>query len=161
MRATLVPPVRELPDACSDDIGNRSAFLVRSGANATVPLNAPITVGFNPEIAGSSAPDVDYRLPCIRGRVALAYGSLGGAAKITKIGRLDVDHVDVTAPDGSISPRQGRYTVTDVSGRVTTLNGEYPTGTGIDVPPGTYKIDVTYFANSGDRKKFTQTVTTP
>lgn len=68
---------------------------------------------------------------------------------------------EITAPDGSIAPREGRYSVTDVSGHISTLNASYPTGTGIDVPPGTYKIDVTYTANSGDPKTFTQTVTTP
>ena len=93
--------------------------------------------------------------------MALAYGSLGGASKTTKIGRLDVDHVDVTAPDGSIAPREGRYSVTDVSGHISTLSRDYPTGTSIAVPPGTYQVDVTSRANSGDPKTFTQTVTTP
>ena len=86
-------------------------------------------------------------------------GSLGGAAHETKLGRIDVDHVDVTTPTGTVEAREGIYRI-ESDGMGMFQDRKFKTGTGVDVPPGTYRVVVSYPANSG-WKEFTQTVTTP
>jgi hypothetical protein len=52
-----------------------------------------------------------------------------------KLARLDVEHVEVTMPDG---------TTKDASGTVTIGTLTFPTGSGIDLLPGTYDLAIGY-----------------
>jgi hypothetical protein len=52
-----------------------------------------------------------------------------------KLARLDVEHVGVTMPDG---------TTKDASGTVTIGTLAFPTGTGIDLLPGSYDLAISY-----------------
>lgn len=52
-----------------------------------------------------------------------------------KLARLDVEHVGVDMPDG---------TTKDASGTVTIGTLSFPTGTGIDLLPGTYDLAISY-----------------
>jgi hypothetical protein len=180
MRATFAPlPVRELPDSdlCTSDPQTISVSGSRweNGAARSADLVAMRSdvLGFNPEVAAiygaPTAPTLTYMTPCFGG-IDVEFGSVGGAAKVNRLGRIDVDDVEVAQPGGGTEIRRGEYQIFDSGNRsrvryVIRQNGSVgqilPTGTGVDVAPGTYKVVVTYTTNSGVRKTFEQMVTTP
>ena len=160
MRAKISHAVRELPNGCT--IMRDEISVGGGGRSMTFPATVTKTIGVNPEVVAleSRAADggkMSYRLPCMKYDLDLPVGSLGGAAREIKLGRIDVDHVDVTTPTGTVEAREGTYRI-DNDGMF--ADQKFKTGTGVDVPPGTYHIVVSYYANSGS-KEFTQTVTVP
>jgi hypothetical protein len=167
-RAKLVAPKRELPDACTAGGVDPGAVEIAGYGEKTVGGlgSADLVVGFNPEIAalsqrGPKVEGVTYRLPCGL-PMPLAYSAPGGTAKVTTIGRIDVDHVEVTLPGGATETRPGRYRI--YAGATTTTpihETDFPTNTGIDVPPGSYTVVTTYTSNSGETKTSVSRVTTP
>jgi hypothetical protein len=66
--------------------------------------------------------------------------------------------VDVALPTGGTETREGTYTI--MAGSTPVFTSSFKTGTGVDVPAGTYRVDVTYASNTGP-KTFTETVTVP
>jgi hypothetical protein len=165
-RVEFVPPVRELGNACVSSTGNSmrlSAPNVSPYREFYVNISKEsLIVGFNPKIFRSETPPkVVYRLPCLSDDVSLTYGALGGAPLQINIGRIDVDHVDVTTASGTVEQREGTYEVLNPKTGLRVTNDErYKTGTGLDVPPGTYKVVVSYQADTGT-KTFTEVVTVP
>ena len=77
------------------------------------------------------------------------------------LGRLDVDHVAVKRPDGTTEKVEGSYHVMAVDGVTSIIDGWYPTNTGLDLPPGTYKLIVNYPTSAGTEGRFEETFTTP
>lgn len=167
MRAKLVAPERELPNGCVND-GSLAAgqIEIRSAEGAKIGnLGKEIVVGFNPAIARANgisqtpAPTT-YRLPCTRLTGDVRFSASGATPTSVALGRIDVDDVDVELPSGARERRAGTYRVTHRTGGAVT-DRELPTNTGIDVPPGTYEVVVTYVANTGVLQTSRHTVTTP
>lgn len=160
MRARIVAAARELPNGCT--IMRDEVSVSGGGRTMTYAGVQSMTIGVNPDVVAlesrtANGGAMTYRLPCMKYDIELPVGSLGGAVRQIKLGRLDVDHVDVTTPSGAVEAREGTFSIENDN----MFEGQtFKTGTGVDVPPGTYRITVAYPANSG-WKQFTQTVTVP
>jgi hypothetical protein len=95
--------------------------------------------------------------------VDVPLASKGAASLPFQLGRIDVD--DVTLRDASGGPQtaSGLFTVErkGADGTFTAFSScTYGTKTGIDVPPGTYRITTTYFIQ-GSMGRSVDTVTVP
>ncbi|MBS2016594.1 MAG: hypothetical protein JST00_27165 [Deltaproteobacteria bacterium] len=165
MRVKVVAPQRELPDACRDTNGPAGTIRIASSAGAVEGvIGAELIVGFNPLVARANGvaptPNATYTLPCSGWSMPLTYSASGAAPRELRLGRIDVDDVDVTLPNGATEARRGTYRILAQSGAVFG-DREFPTNTGVDVPPGTYDIDVTHLTNAGERSTKRYRVTTP
>lgn len=162
MRAKIVAAKRELPNGCT--IARDEITVGAIGRGMSFAASQTTIIGVNPEVVALESRDANggkmtYVLPCMGYALELPVGSLGGAAHETRLGRIDVDHVDVTTPTGTVEAREGVYRI-ESDGMGMFQDQKFKTGTGVDVPPGTYRVVVSYPANSG-WKEFTQTVTAP
>lgn len=156
----IVPPARELPDACRGDrIETGSVELSNAIASTKVALRGPVEIGQNPKILGGHSFPIVMRLPCVLGEVSVSLGAVGAGPKELKLGRLDVDDVSVAMPDGSKKTVRGSYRVLR-DGR-DAISFRPSTNTGIDLPPGKYKVVVEYPTSAGTPGTFEETFTTP
>jgi hypothetical protein len=76
------------------------------------------------------------------------------------LGRLDVDDVDVTLADGTHKKVRGWYTVADANTGLGVTTA-FQTNTGLDLPPGKYKLHVNYPTSAGTTGSYDETFTTP
>lgn len=157
----IVPPVRHLPDACDSGItlkGMASAGTTRMA----IGLDAPTEVGENVAFLESltNGPRTLYELPCVKNHHTLPMGEPGVAPKDFQLGRIDVADVDVTNADGTVTKVRGQWYLLDWSTRILSV-GWLPTNTGLDLPPGTYELVVTYPQTAGTEGTFRETFTTP
>jgi hypothetical protein len=135
----------ELPN-CSDtfylqatDLASGASVkstLEREDGNAFVVAHAPWNVGRRVRYElrpGSSMPDqaISFELPTSAGRI-----------DVVRLGRLDVDDVEFGEGDAARTI-SGWYTVRSTTGARTVIAG-CPTGTGIDLRPGEYDVEIDY-----------------
>jgi hypothetical protein len=126
----------------------------------------PIEIGMSPHIAARSSQKVDeiaLQLACVRLPWGLPFPAVGSAPVDVRPGRRDVEDVDVTMADGTRQKVRGTYDVRDASSgeRVLANDLQPPTNTGVDLPPGRYKVIVTYPTTAGASATFEDTFTTP
>lgn len=138
--AKLVPLTVRTQDAKSVDLGVNDAIVTR--ANAGI------------------APQPELVLPCVTRPVPIPLGNLGAGPRAMKVGRLDVDDVDVTGDFGKATVR-GTYEVFVAATGEPVLASSLPTGTGIDLPAGTYRLVVHYTKTGGEKGSFEETFSTP
>jgi hypothetical protein len=164
--ARIVPAAKELPDACPRGAGMGTVIYGHSSRTEAMsfPLTEPTEVGVNDRIVAvrnALRPDYKLNLPCVTLQPRIELGALGAGPKDLKLGRLDVDDVEVTMGDGSKKTVRGTYRVFDATGTTMILLQQFPTNTGIDLPPGTYKVRVEYPQTAGTTGSFEETFTTP
>jgi hypothetical protein len=169
--ARIIPPAaRELPDACtSDSISPGTANLSTERGSTTIAVTKPVEVGQNPKVlaalgyTGARTLPLTLMLPCVseKGLMKIPLGAVGAGPTDIKIGRLDVDDVEVTMPDGTKKAVRGSYRVLTADGTADVLRVRPATNTGVDLPPGTYKLVVEYKTSAGTMSSFTETFTTP
>lgn len=166
--ARIVPAAKDLPDACPTNRGVATLLFKspRTSYDGTsFTIGGPIEVGVNDRVLtvknGGIQPDFRLQLPCVSLSPRVELGALGAGPKDMKLGRLDVDDVEVTMGDGSKKLVRGTYKVFDATGTSMILSQQMPTNTGIDLPPGTYKLRVEYPQSAGTTGSFEETFTTP
>jgi hypothetical protein len=165
MRVKIVAPTRELPEACDDRANPPGTITVANGGGRMRGvLESELVVGFNPVIAkyhrAPETPNATYRLPCTGWDMPLQLSASGASPRVLRLGRIDVDDVEVTLPSGGTELRRGTYRIIARGGAVLGTR-DFPTNTGIDVPPGSYDVDVTHTSNAGERVTTRYSVTTP
>lgn len=163
--ARIVPAGRDLPNACTgQQLAYVSPRIYTSLGEGTYDLSESFEIGQHPralEAVGQHGPvEVKLQLPCVRGAIVVPLGEKGAGPKELKLGRLDVDDVDLTMPNGSTQKTKGTYRILDANGK-DVINFEPPTNTGIDLPPGTYKLVVSYKTTAGTPQSYEETFTTP
>jgi hypothetical protein len=166
--AKIVPGAKELPDVCPLSTGVAVLSYVDSEGHThtlSQSLAAPFELGNNPRVIvatnAGQQPTLEIELPCVAGRAPIPLGMLGAGPLVMKLGRLDVDDVDVTMGDGSVKKVRGTYQVYDASGTREVVSMRLQTNTGIDLPPGQYKVVVTYPQGAGTTGTFSETFRTP
>ncbi len=107
------------------------------GRELLVALDAPVL--FRAVVATGEQASVAFRYSS--GAAGTQLLTLGLGDSSLQLGRLDVDKVAVTMPDGSVSQVAGRFSV---SRDGTILERELALGHGIDLLPGAYRVDVSY-----------------
>lgn len=159
----VVPPTRELPDACS---GTYSISAANGNAGESFPsFTEPFEVGQNEvihqEAYGQPSSSVELGLPCVSTTYTLPLGAKGAGPKVAKLGRLDVDDVAVKMSDGTTQKVRGSYRLFDAQGQSILRQSWYSTNTGLDLPPGTYKLHVDYPQSAGTTGSYEETFTVP
>lgn len=177
--AKIVAPTRELPTARCASAGVDTPGVFVWTQDEPLPRlrrwgDAPIADGASLEVGAASwHPDVKYMIRTTGTDlfVPLPLGAPGKGPLVYKLGRLDVDDVAVTQPDGSKKRVAGTYAVwTMIQRKGTWVEGEpviecgeerietLPTNTGIDLPVGKYKLRVTYETAEAGKKTNEYTV---
>lgn len=157
--AKIIPPTRELPDGCVQGKG------FRVWAKEIVPIHVDfdqaVEVGQNDAIVArhGQQPGMIIDLPC-GGMGNVPLSAPGAAPTQFKIGRVDVDDVEVTLTNGTKQARKGTYVVYR-PGTHEAMHPRLPTGTGIDLLPGTYELVVEYPTTAGTTGRYEETITTP
>ncbi len=166
----VAPAARELPDACGPAssqtivVRARNAWSSIEEQRVGISTGTAFEVGENPAILQRIDPGGSRKtvalLPCFSGEIAIPFNAVGGGPNTFALGRADVDDVALTQPDGTTKMVRGRYRIQTPGGQdVLTIQPE--TNSGVDLPPGTYKIIVEYRTTAGTTGTFTQTFTTP
>lgn len=104
---------------------------------------------------------IGIQLPCVNGITTIPLGDLGKGPLEFKLGRLDVDDVDVTMTDGTHKKVRGTYRVYDAAGQNAIVDQTFSTNTGLDLPPGKYKLHVDYPTSAGTSGHYDEDFTTP
>ncbi len=166
----VAPASRDLPDGCSDK-AKATLRLVNAWGDVfpgVDPWHIDLKAGSSFDIG--QHPDavkllykvddlpIALALPCLRQR-RVALGALGAGPADFHIGRLDVDHVDVTMGDGSVKQVPGTYQV--YADGAAMLTEKLPTGTGIDLFAGSYSLVVEYPTSAGTTATSKQSITIP
>lgn len=149
-------PVRELPTAsCSGTATDRWTIGLSSGTTTqqvAVAAGEELDLGVSPRHEG-----VSYTLshPTWLSPHAVPLGERGAGPRPWAIGRIDVD--DVTINGGPQTVR-GYYAIfpANVDGNASgpaLLRCKPPTNTGVDVPPGRYRVEIEYDTVASGRKK--------
>lgn len=81
--------------------------------------------------------------------VLLPVSDVGNPPVEFAIGRIDVDDVERTGPNGQVGTVRGKYSVYSDKGILVVK--ECDTNSGVDVPPGKYKVVVSYDAVGGSK----------
>jgi len=109
----------------------------------------------------NSSAKVGIVLPCVTGVTEIPLGDLGKGPLDFKLGRLDVDDVDVTMADGTTKKVRGTYRVMNAAGTAAVVSSTFSTNTGIDLPPGKYKLHVEYPTSAGTTGHYDEDFSTP
>lgn len=114
------------------------------------PFVRPLTLRSEDSIdigASKARPEVTYEIQATAWNepVALPLGALGQGPAVTTLGRIDVDHVLVNAASPRVAGRYRIYRATASGDRgPELLRCSMSTRTGVDVPPGKYRVEVVY-----------------
>jgi hypothetical protein len=137
----LVPPSqRELPNIENDYNARYTFELVEVGDDKTHTSAVTLGVSFDKPLlvyAPGDAPSYALR---VSGNVIGPLATAQEPMKEIQLGRIDVADVDVTKADGSHVAVHGTFAI---SGNGFSMSS-FATGHGLDVFPGTYKVDVAY-----------------
>jgi hypothetical protein len=159
-------PVAELPDAsCSSDDANYPEWSITGMPHGSVGHATPLPQalrmepGDEFEIGASPAhPKAAYSIRNVRSwrsDIPVPLGARGAPPSTLALGRIDVDDVSI---NGGASIVRGTYAVhaRDQYGNIVKdnfLKCTPPTNTGVDVPPGSYRIYVFYrTVETGDQQ---------
>ncbi len=163
-----------LPNGCGESL----VYLRHQGPGASngaiAPKLVPVTVrtqdakavvvGVNDAIVTRANAGIEPRpelvLPCVTRPLPIPLGNVGAGPREMKVGRLDVDDVDVTGDFGASTVR-GTYEVFAAASGEAVLARSLSTGTGVDLPAGTYRLVVRYRKTGGEVGSFEETFSTP
>jgi hypothetical protein len=148
--ARLLPPAtRDFPDA-----PEAMGFTVYAGdwvSNGIVRLDTPVVV---------RASSAQFRTYAGFQSVPVPLAAPGQPAAPVQLGRIDVDDVAVTMPDGTVAQVPGTFTVS--SAGLGNLCNACATKHGVDAPPGAYQISVKYIhPGDGSVATYEETVNLP
>jgi hypothetical protein len=158
--AKIIPPTRELPDGCPSGKGFR-VWAKEIIPIQVSPFDSSVDIGQNEAIVArhGQLPGIIIDLPC--GGIGNVPLSAPGASPAQfQIGRVDIDDVEVALTNGSKEMRKGTYVVYR-PGTHEALFSPLPTGTGVDLLPGTYELVVQYKTSAGTYGRYEETITTP
>ena len=160
----LKAPARDLPDA---ECGNGGHKWILSVANSsafqevTVESGDELDVGISPRHEGSS---YTLRASAWRSNVAIPLGDRGMGPKKWELGRIDVDDVSI---NGSATKVKGTYAIFAADPTTGAASGPNfvtcapKTGSGVDVPPGHYRVETTYHTVEAGDKTDVQVIDVP
>lgn len=143
----LKAPIRELPNATCGWSGEKEWLISLSNVATTqavvVPDGAELDLGVSPRHEGAQ---YKLRHRVWSREVAIPLGERGAGPLPYNVGRIDVDHVSINGGPPSVT---GRYEIfvadaagARVGGNILTCTPE--TNSGVDVPPGHYRVEVHY-----------------
>jgi hypothetical protein len=153
--ARIQAPTRDMPEANCGGLEGKSYRISTFGrgsvhADAAMPDNAELDIGIAP-----SKGNVSYQLQvgAWRESVPVPLPALGQGPLAFKLGRADIDDVLINATQPRVP---GTYQIyrTDASGNrgAQMLRCEPKTKSGVDLPPGKYRIEVRYnTVEAGDK----------
>jgi hypothetical protein len=182
--ARIVPATRELPNGCTSQpnaifTAQVSSYLGSYWGNGRFPehvqdsLATPLVLGQNDAVLDEAAAvkritlyetyradGIIMTLPCTTG-VRVPLGAVGAGAATFELGRVDVDDVEITKPNGSKESRRGSFSIWDETKTKQVTTQWIPTNTGLDLPPGKYTLVVAYADNQNAEQSYEEKFETP